>query len=55
MENQNSLFFMNSILDSLNKGTLIRGIMAALFRLCFLEENVLVLVDFAKNPKMINQ
>lgn len=33
MENQNSFFFMNSILDSLNKGSLIRGIMAALFRL----------------------
>lgn len=33
MENRNSFFFMNSILDSLNKGSLIRGIMAGLFRI----------------------
>ena len=33
MENPNNFFFMNSILDSLNKGSLIRGIMAALFRI----------------------
>lgn len=33
MENQNSFFFMNAMLDLLNKGSLIRGIMAALFRL----------------------
>ena len=33
MENPNNFFFMNSILDSLNKGSLIRGIMAGLFRL----------------------
>lgn len=33
MENQNGFFFMNPVLDSLNKGTLIRAIMAALFRM----------------------
>lgn len=33
MGNQNNFFFMDSILDSLNKGSLIRGIMAALFRI----------------------
>ncbi len=43
MEKQDSFFFMNSILDSLNKGTLIRGIMAALFRLI----GILVFVGIA--------
>lgn len=54
MGNQNSLFFMDSLLDSLNIGKLIRGIMAALFRLFSIAENVLVVLDFAKNPKMMN-